>query len=219
MGATMAMRPGSGSLSSDQYLRIRGDILAGEFPDGSRLLETSLAARYGVSRTPVREALVALLADGLIERVDNGFRVRTGTPEDVIDIYEARIALEAVAASAAARRHTDLDLARLKNAHTDALAKAAAGDDRGAHEADANWHEALWQAAHNATINQALGRWLAQLRIYDAGPPGPSDDLNTTWSEHEAILAAIESGDADAAHAAMTMHLEHSRQKRLGALG
>ena len=214
----MSDRPHSGSLTSDQYLRIRDDILAGEFPHGQRLLETTLAARYGVSRTPVREALVALQADGLIERVDNGFRVRTGTPEDVMEIYEARIALESVAAAAAAKRHTDLDLARLHAAHSEACALFESGDERAAHEADATWHDALWQAAHNTTISGALTRWSAQLRIYDQGPPGPADDLATTQREHVTVIEAIEAGDAEAARAAMTAHLEHSRQRRLTAL-
>jgi DNA-binding GntR family transcriptional regulator len=214
----MSDRSQSGSLTNDQYLRIRDDILAGEFPDGQRLLETTLAARYGVSRTPVREALVALQADGLIERVDNGFRVRTGTPEDVMEIYEARIALESVAAAAAARRHTDLDLARLHATHAEASKLAGSGDERAAHEADAAWHDALWQAAHNATISGALTRWFAQLRIYDQGPPGPADDLATTQSEHGVVVAAIEAGDAEGARTAMTAHLEHSRQRRLSAL-
>ena len=218
IGAMMPDRSQSGSLTSDQYLRIRDDILDGEFPNGQRLLETTLAARYGVSRTPVREALVALQADGLIERVDNGFRVRTGTPDDVMEIYEARIALESVAAAAAAKRHTDLDLARLHAAHSEACALAASGDERAAHEADATWHEALWLAAHNATITGALTRWSAQLRIYDQGPPGPTDDLATTEREHVAVVEAVQAGDADAARTAMTAHLEHSRQRRLSAL-
>jgi DNA-binding GntR family transcriptional regulator len=208
----------SGSLTTDQYLRIRDDILNGEFPNGQRLLETSLAARYGVSRTPVREALVALQQDGLIERVDNGFRVRTGTPEDVMDIYEARIALESVAATAAARRHTDLDLVRLKAAHEGALTAAQSGDERAAHECNSDWHLALWQASHNSTIAGTLNRWSAQLRIYDQGPPGPADDLAITAHEHGEILQAIADGDADKARDAMTAHLDRSRQLRLRAL-
>lgn len=215
----MSERSSSGSLTSDQYLRIRADILSGEFPHGQRLLETSLAARYGVSRTPVREALVALQQDGLIERVDNGFRVRTGTAEDVMEIYEARIALEAVAASAAARRHSELDVIRLRAAHEGALAAAEVGDDRAAHEHNSDWHAVLWRAAHNSTIAGTLNRWLAQLRIYDQGPPGSTDDLTSTAHDHGEILAAIEAGDAERAGVAMTEHLDRSRQMRLRALG
>ena len=215
----MPDRPTSGSLTTDQYLRIREDILNGVFPDGQRLLETSLATRYGVSRTPVREALVALQQDGLIERVDNGYRVRTGTAEDVMEIYEARSALESLAATAAAKRHTDLDLARMRTANEAALAAAKAGDTRSAHEANSSWHLALWQAAHNATVAGTLNRWSAQLRIYDQGPPGPADDLTITAHEHGEILQAISDGDAEKAKESMAAHLDRSRQLRLSALG
>lgn len=214
----MSDRSTSGSLTNDQYLRLRDDILNGAFPRGVRLLETSLASRYGVSRTPIREALVALQQDGLIERVDNGFRVRTGTAEDVIEIYEARVALEALAATTAARRRTDLDLVRMLSANEAALTAAGAGDTRAAHEANSSWHLALWQAAHNDTVARALNRWSAQLRIYDQGPPGPVDDLTVTAREHGEILDAIAADDPERARTAMTAHLERSRRMRLEAL-
>jgi len=215
----MPDRTTSGSLTTDQYLRIRDDILNGVFPIGQRLLETALATKYQVSRTPVREALVALQQDGLIERVDNGFRVRTGTPEDVMEIYEARIALESVAAAAAARRSTELDQARLQAAHESAVSAASGGNERGAHECNSDWHVALWHGAHNGTIASTLNRWSAQLRIYDQGPPAPADDLVITDREHSEIMQAIFAGDAEKARSAMTAHLERSRQLRLRALG
>lgn len=216
MGERMPGSQAAGSLSTDQYLRIRGDILNGVFPVGQRLLETTLAGRYGVSRTPVHEALVALLQDGLIERVGNGFRVRTGTAEDVIEIYEARVALEPAGAAAAARRRTDLDLARLRTLH-DSAARVA--DTREGHEVNSAWHRAVWDAAHNQTIASTLNRWSAQLRIYDQGPPGPADDLPISHREHTDILTAIEAGDAEAARASMAAHLARSRELRLRAFG
>lgn len=211
----MLSRSGAESLATDQYLRIRADILSGEFPVGQRLLETSLAARYGVSRTPVREALTALQHEGLIERTEGGFRVRTGTAEDVIEIYEGRIALEPAAAAAAARKRTDLDLIRLESLHR---ASTEAADALAGHEADAAWHRALWEAAHNQTISSTLERWSAQLRIYDQGPPGRTDDLHLTNAEHAAILDAIRDRDDVAARAAMEAHLIRSRTVRLSAL-
>jgi DNA-binding GntR family transcriptional regulator len=210
----MPGKEGSESLATDQFLRIRSDILNGVFPVGHRLLETTLAARYGVSRTPIREALAALQQEGLIDRTEGGFRVRTGTAEDVIEIYEARIALESAAASAAARRRTDLDLARLEALHQ---AATQATDVRAGHEANSRWHVALWEAAHNSTISGALERWSAQLRIYDQGPPGPADDLAMTHDEHAAILDALRRGDGAAAGALMADHLARSRALRLAA--
>lgn len=104
--------------TSKQYLRLRADILAGKFPPrGAALHETQLSETYGASRTPIREALNWLAHDGLLERATRGFRVRSGTAEDVIEIYAARVALESEAAGAAAIRHTELDLARLEQLH------------------------------------------------------------------------------------------------------
>lgn len=211
----MLNRNGAESLASDQYLRIRTDILSGEFPVGQRLLETSLAARYGVSRTPVREALTALQHEGLIERTEGGFRVRTGTAQDVIDIYEGRIALEPAAAAAAARKRTDLDLLRLESLHR---AATQAPNQLAGHEADSAWHRALWDAAHNQPVSSTLERWFAQLRIYDQGPPGMVDDLQITNAEHAAILEAVRDQDEAAAHEAMEAHLVRCRVVRLSSL-
>ncbi|MDR1387831.1 MAG: GntR family transcriptional regulator [Propionibacteriaceae bacterium] len=203
-----------GDLTTNQYLSLRDDILAGRFPIGSRLLETSLAAHYGVSRTPIREALAALERDGLIERSARGYRVRTGTAQDVIEIYEARIALESAVAAAAAQRRTDLDLVHLEDLLEQ---EVAAADEAEGHQLNAEWHEALWQAAHNVTMSSTLERWMAQLRIYDQGPPGPADDLTESQAEHRAILEAVRSRQAEAAAAIMSSHLERSRGLRLRA--
>ncbi|MDR1790140.1 MAG: GntR family transcriptional regulator [Propionibacteriaceae bacterium] len=203
------------AIGTDLYLRLREDILTGVFAQQQRLLETSLAEHYQVSRTPVREALAALQQEGLIERTGNGYRVRTGTAEDVIEIYEGRIALEPALTASAARRRTDLDLARLESLHETGWAAptVVAG-----HEANAAWHKAVWEAGHNRTISGALDRWAAQLRIYDQGPPAPADDLAITHDEHGEILAAIRAGDSAAAHELMTAHLVRSRNLRLDVL-
>ncbi|MFD0689728.1 GntR family transcriptional regulator [Actinomadura fibrosa] len=191
------------------YERLRDDVLAGRFPAGTPLLETVLAASYGVSRTPVREALARLAQDGLLKRAARGYEVRSGTPQDVLEIYEARIALEGQAAFGAAERRTDLDLARLRHLHD------AAGDPAAAREAHAQWHAALWRAGHNATIEALLERLTAQLRIYDQTPHESPDDLALSHDEHTALLRAVEDRDPSAAQEAMTVHLRRSRDLRL----
>ena len=107
--------PARGRLDSTdvQYARLRKDILDGAFAPGTVLLETALSVRYGVSRTPVREALGRLAQDGLIERSTRGFRIKQRNPEEILEIYEARIALESRSAELAARHRTDIDLARM----------------------------------------------------------------------------------------------------------
>ncbi|MGF7124454.1 GntR family transcriptional regulator [Rhodococcus sp. TAF43] len=210
------LTPGDASGRSDQtskqYLRLRADILDGKFPQGAALHETQLVESYGASRTPIREALNWLAHDGLLERAARGFRVRSGTPEDVIEIYAARVALESEAAGAAALRHTDLDMARLERLH-DSCCHAA--DDVQVRSGNFRFHEALWQAAHNTTITSLLIRLTTQLRIYDSGPPsnyGEPDLLNT---EHNLILEAIRARDERAAREHMRTHLERSREQRI----
>lgn len=194
------------------YARLRADILAGSFAAGSVLQETHLTARYGVSRTPIREALVRLEQDGLVERASRGLRVRSGTAEDVLEIYEARIALEGVAAASAAARRSDLELARLERLHTMSCATA---DGAEARRLNALWHEELWASGRNATVRALLVRLTAQLRIYDGVRVESEEDLLATRAEHEEVMAALRSRDPERARLAVVGHLERSREIRL----
>ncbi len=194
------------------YELLRGDVLAGLFEPGTVLLETALAARYGISRTPVREALGRLEQDGLLERAARGYRVCSGTAQDVLDIYEARVALESEAAAGAAARCTDLDLARLLHIHEVAGGCADPAEIR---SLNAEWHVALWQASRNRTIVTLLTRLTAQLRIYDRTPHETAEDLRKTRLEHTRVLAAITARDPDAARAHLAGHLLRSRELRL----
>lgn len=200
--------------AAQHYRRIRADILDGAFPTGSVLHETALTDRYGVSRTPIREALARLEHDGLLDRAPRGYRVRSGTPEDVLDIYEARIALEAVAAANAATRRTELELARLEGVHADA---SAADDLAVGRRLNSAWHEELWSAAHNGTVRSLLTRLTAQLRIYDSHRTEDQSDLAQSQAEHEQIMDALRRRDPDAARTAITAHLVRSRDLRLRA--
>ena len=194
------------------YEALRSDVLAGVFATGDVLQETTLAERYQVSRTPIRESLARLEHDGLIEHVGRGYRVRSGTPEDVLEVYEARIALEAQAAVGAAERRTALDLARLHHLHELA---ASAGDGDQARALNSEWHAVLWQASHNATIEALLRRLIAQLRIYDRGSQETADDLALTREEHAGVVAAIENRDGERAGALIAAHLARSRAVRM----
>ena len=194
------------------YEALRSDVLAGTFGTGEVLQETTLADRYQVSRTPVRESLARLEHDGLVERVGRGYRVKSGTPEDVLEIYEARIALEAQAALGAADRRTALDLARLHHLHDLAGASQDAGLTRAL---NSEWHVVLWQAAHNRTIEALLARLIAQLRIYDRGSEESADDLELTHREPADVAAAIENRDGERAGALIAAHLTRSRSLRM----
>jgi DNA-binding GntR family transcriptional regulator len=197
-----------------QYARLRKDILDGVFAPGTVLLETALSTRYGVSRTPVREALGRLAQDGLIDRSTRGFRIRQRNPEDILEIYEARIALEGRSAELAARHRTDIDLARMKYLLDE---REAETDPAQFGPLNNKWHDALRLSSHNATINDLLGRLDSLLLLLRPRTFTPQPD-DRSAEEHAEILDAIVRGDTAAAGAAMADHLRRMRDWRIHSL-
>ena len=197
-----------------QYARLRRDILDGVFAPGTILLETALSTKYGVSRTPVREALGRLAQDGLIERSTRGFQIRQRHPEEILEIYEARIALESRSAELAAKNRSELDLARLaylldeRRAETDPAQFGPLNN---------KWHDALRLSAHNATINDLLSRLDTLLLLLRPRTFTPQPD-DRSAEEHAAVLDAIARGDQPAAGEAMTGHLRRMRDWRIRSL-
>jgi DNA-binding GntR family transcriptional regulator len=196
-----------------QYTKLRQHLIDGRFPPGSLLLETTLSVQYGVSRTPMREALGRLAQDGMIERSARGFRVRARTPEEIIDIYDARIALESTCAGLAAVRHTDFDVARLAHLVEE---RRRATDPRTFAKLNNSWHDALRSAGHNPTITELLGRLDTLLEIYRSKNSQPAADRSV--DDHAEILTAIRDRDADAAELQMRDHLRHMRDRRVANL-
>ncbi|MFJ3667141.1 GntR family transcriptional regulator [Streptomyces sp. NPDC090106] len=197
------------------YRQVRQDLIDGTIDPGSLLLETALGSRYGVSRTPVREALNRLEQDGLVERVPRGYRVPVITAEDILELYEARIALEATAASAAALRRTDLDLARITH-HHERLMEATGTEE--AADASAAFHKAVWHAGHNAIVFGLLDRLITQMRLFDRAPTVEPAKRELTHEEHARLIDAIRDHDADAARREVVAHLGRNRDVRLAAL-
>lgn len=137
------------------YEKVHARILDGRLAPGSLLVEGTLAKEFGVSRTPVREALSRLSHEGLVERHERAMRVRVLKPEDVLEIYEVRIALEAAAARAAAGRRTDLDVARLQRT-VEAMQGLGDGDVDVRPKLAHSFHFAIWGASHNAALRETL---------------------------------------------------------------
>lgn len=195
------------------YEKLRADILAGGFQPDNVLSEIPLSRRYGTSRTPIREALHRLEAEQLVVRTARGMRVRKTTPEEILEIYDARIILEGAAAKAAALKRTDYDLARLDRVRDEmrALPLTAAAKHAVTNRA---FHETLWQASHSATLVDLLSRLSVHLIRY-------SDTTLTgvRWiealDEHDEILEAIRNRDQDRARELAESHMTAARAARL----
>lgn len=197
-----------------QYQRIRSEVLDGTFPPGALLLETMLSRRYNISRTPVREALGLLAQEGLLARTRRGYVVRTRTAEEILNLFDARIALESTAASLAAERRSQLELLRLEELIE---RRRQAADADAVAEADLRWHMALRSAAHNEAIVNLLDQVATQLSIYRPAFTMRTD-ANSELDEHDRVTKAVREQDREAARLSMISHLEVGRELSVRAL-
>jgi DNA-binding GntR family transcriptional regulator len=193
------------------YDELRNAILYGDLAPGEPLRVAELAARYRVSRTPVREAIARLEQDGLVARTQAGVVVRVRSPEEVLELYDVRIMLEGAAAAAAARRHTAFDLATLVAAQ-DQFASCPP-EEAPAHSR--HFHELVWHAAHNLTLVDLLKRVDSYMARYSASTLSVPGRTEAAVAEHGAILEALVAGDAAAAERAALEHFRAARGVRL----
>jgi DNA-binding GntR family transcriptional regulator len=209
---------GGWAVAIDVYARIRDDIVSGALAPGSPLVEVPTAERYGVSRTPVREALRRLEQDGLVERGDRGMRVRVRSSEEILEIYDVRIGLEAMAARWAAERRTLLDLARLRRAH-ERMCETDPTDAAAMAEANRRFHETLWLAGHNGTLVDLLRHLHAHLTRYPATTLTREGRWKAVLDEHARLIDAVDAGDASAAADIAEAHMAAAREIRLEMAG
>lgn len=191
---------------------VEHDIMSGKLRPGTKLDEDSIAARHGVSRTPVREALQHLASQRLIElRAHAGAFVATPTVVELAEMFEAMAFFEGACAALAARRHTAQDRLLLTAAH-EACAKAARQDDPVAfYAANGHFHGCIYAAGHNGYVEAQtvqLGRRLEPYRREATFHPGL---MSLTMTEHEQILKAIFAMDEVAAEVQMRRHLDTLR--------
>ena len=198
---------------------LREAIVAGEFAPGARLSENAVAATFGVSRTPVREALAQLEREGLVLTVARtGVFVRAIDAREAEEIYETREALETQAARLAARRQTPVTIAQLRE-RLAALGAAAASDDAREYTAELDrFYDLLMLAAGNGVLRrtyEALTGPVRRLRRIAMKHPGR---LAASYGHAIAIVDAIETGSEDRAEREMRNQLFSARQAVLAVL-
>lgn len=216
-------------LADEIAFRIQAAILDGEYPAGTHLQQEELCRRFGVSRTPVREALRKLQAQHLVELVPNkGATVRSLSRDELEEIYALRAELEGFAAELAAPRMAPAALAALDEAHaTMERALAAAAD--GAQEAGVNAavtaaNERFHAVIHAASGNRRLARLLAELqglfpKDYVWRAITSADEAQRlNLDEHVQIRDALARGDGAAARRAMCAHVAHAGRVLLAHL-
>jgi DNA-binding GntR family transcriptional regulator len=187
---------------------LRRDIIGGVFLPGERLVEVDLAARYDCGRSQVRSAIVILEGEGLIEQARNrGATVRRITVDEALQIAQARVALESIAAADAARNRAEIERDALSEL-IEQMRIAVGDDDRRAYAAlNASLHAQILQASHNTVVSELVTRLRNRAAPHQfrlSMLPGRAEE---SLGQHQAIVDAIVAGDAAAASAAMSKHL------------
>ena len=212
--------PPSSSRVEVAYQRLRAQILDNTLPPGFRALEQELADRLGISRTPVREALIRLQKEGLVEVIPrHGMQVLPVSPTDMSDIYVVLTALESAAAEIVARRApSDAELAPLAQASRD-MAKALKADDLDAWaEADERFHRGLIELSGNRLlIDAVLNLWDRAHRARMSTLRMRAKPVNST-KDHTLLLERLRAGDARGAFEANRAHRERASRELLEIL-
>ncbi len=198
------------SENTGRWLRdeIENAILSNEFVPGERLDEMVLATRFGVSRTPVREALMQLDAIGLIEiRPRRGAVVIDPGPHRVYEMFEVMAELEGLAGSLAARRLSPDARAAITEAHDRCRRSAEAGDSDAYYYDNEDFHKAIYGASQSEFLQEQCAQLHRRLRPYRRLQLRVRNRLSTSFQEHCSIVDAIFSGDGDEARRLLRGHV------------
>ncbi|MFJ9606658.1 GntR family transcriptional regulator [Kitasatospora sp. NPDC101176] len=191
---------------------LRAALISGELRPGVVYSAPALAADFGVSATPVREAMLDLAREGLVEAVRNkGFRVTELTERDLDDYTEIRALIEVPTVGRVTRTATREQLERLRPQAEAIVAAARKHDLIGYLEADRQFHLDLLGLAGNARLVDVVGDLRKRSRLYGLNRLDERGELTSSAEEHLELLDLMIAGDAEAAEACMTRHLSHVR--------
>lgn len=187
---------------------IENGIVTGTLSPGERLDEVQLASRFGVSRTPIREALMQLGAIGLVEiRPRRGAVVVNPGPNRIYEMFEVMAELEGMAGSLAARRYTEEDRAKLLAAHAECERSVTSGDTDAYYYDNEIFHHAIYEASHSGFLFDQCAALHRRLRPYRRLQLRVRNRMNVSFSEHAGIVEAILAGEAETARELLRGHI------------
>ena len=192
--------------------RLRARIFAHELPPGSWIDEQALALEYGISRTPLREALKVLAAEGLVMlKPRRGCYVTELSEQDLDEIFPVMALLEGRCAAQAAQKADAADLARLEEIHEQLEIHARNGDTDRFFETNHSFHALLQELAGNRWLSQLIDETRKMLKLTRRDSLRLDGRLKQSLAEHRAILKAIRQRDSDAVGRLMHEHLLSGR--------
>lgn len=209
----------SASLTSAVERQLEHLIVQGELAPGDRLNEIQLAARFGTSRGPLREAMRSLQAKGFVDVIRNrGVFVRNLQLEEVSEIYDLRGALFGLAGRLVAERMTDDLLNRLKKLVEDMDIAASGGDLDAYYPLNLEFHKLILHASENKTLIDEYQRFVNRMHLFRVKGLVQGGGLAVSNSEHAAMLEALASGDPDRAQATHWRHVQRAKQRMVMAV-
>ncbi len=200
----------------EAYFALRERIFQGQIPPGSPLREVRLAEELGVSRTPLREAIRQLSRDGLVECPAHcGAHVIQPNQKLVSDVFQIREALEGIVARDAAGDFPHEQLLELRKYFEDLRVRLAAGDDA---DVGDRIHGDILSTCQNAELATLMGKYREMISWFQRLASQVPGRLVDAYREHEAILCAIEAGDAEWAERAARAHVRNTLRDLLPLL-
>lgn len=200
------------SIADSVFLAIENQILSGELPEGELVTELKLCERFGVSRTPVREALMRLKQEGLVEESGKGAVILGITEADIDDIYEVRARTEGLASARCAERISENELKKLEE--TVALQEfyAERGMADSIRNLDSEFHRLIFSYCGSRSLEALLlelHRKVKRVRRVSVENPTRAKEA---VGEHRAILRAIAARDTAAAEELTALHIRNAKK-------
>ena len=200
--------------------RLRELIRAGELEPRARVNEFELAERFGISRTPLREAIKILATEGLLELLPNrGARVASVSPEEVDEMMEVVAGLEATAADLACRAITDEEIASIEVKHLAMVEAWKRGDDPAYFTLNREIHEAIMQASRNATLQGIYANLSGRIQRARYSAHKTPAQWKKAVGEHEQMIRLLKRRDGERLAIVLRDHIRGKKPVILAAYG
>jgi len=204
------------SLADQVFEKLETDILSGKYPRGELLTEMRLCQELGVSRTPVREALRRLQQEHIVEETGKGMKVLGITQEDLRDIMEIRLSIESIAASRAAERITEEELAQLKEALDLQEFYTSRQDSDHIKAMDSRFHEMIYKFSGSMVLYDILNPLHKKVQRYRKMSVENDVRAIASVEEHRAVYDAIAAHDPKAAAEQILKHTKNAKKNIVG---
>lgn len=201
------------------YGAIKEQIIEGRYPPGSRITEQQVAAEFSTSRTPVREAMRLLVADGFVLfKPNSGTVVREWSSEQMRQVFDARVLIESEIAAAAAQHITTEQVAELERLQDDIEASATAlrgGDTTRIGKLNREFHRVLAQASHNERLVAMLASAMEMPIVQQTFRRYSRQQLQRSFGHHRELIDALRMHDAAWARSVMSCHINSAKYSML----